>query len=429
MHRLLQRQLRRYLNTETNIPKEFQRLIQAVDAAYQQADDDRALIERSLELTSQELLGRNEQLRQRREELKKMVSERTAALENRNIQLQIAAEIARDATTSRNLDDLLTRAVNLLHERFGFYHIAIYLVDDQGENAVLVAASGEASKQMVDQQQKLGLESDNIVSYAVKRSEAGTEKNAKTATHTQLPETRSELALPLKGIERVIGAINIHSQEKDAFEEDLVSVLQILADQLAVAISNTLLLQETAQTLAELEAATSRYTKEAWQQVATRPDAPVGYRYRGIGVEPISRRQDVSDQPIPDTEQNIGEEGKKISVPIRMREQVIGTMNLSIEEKETLPEISMLAESVAERMALALENARLLEETQRRAEQERLVANVAAQMRQTLDVDTVIKNAVTEMRQALGLQDIQIQLEGNQPTDFDPNQISSLEKR
>ena len=414
MHRLLQRQLRRYLGSDEDIPDELQRLVQAVNAAYLQSDDDRALLERSLELTSQELLERNEQLRLRREELERMVNERTAELEARTIHLQTAAEVARDATTAQNLDELLNNAVRLVRERFGFYHSAIYLTDERGKYTILMAATGKVGRQMLSEEHHYLLDETSLVGQATITGEpvidlkAGTDNDH--PVKPLLPETRSELVLPLRVRGQVIGALNVHSREETAFKEDIVSVLQTLADQLAVAISNTRLLREMSQTLRELEVATGSYTQEAWQTVVERSGGSLGFRYRGVGIEPITEQIPQEGQAA-EISPPADEKTTKLTVPIRLRDQVIGLLTLRLEEAQTLPETTALAESVAERMALALENARLLEETQRRAEQESMVAKVTARMRQTLDVDTVLRSATEEMRQALGLHDVMIRLE------------------
>ncbi|MBM3144683.1 MAG: GAF domain-containing protein [Chloroflexi bacterium] len=425
MHRLLQRQLRRYLGPDEDIPRELERLVQAVDAAYTQADDDRALLERSLELTSQELLDRNEQLRLRREELERMVMERTAELEARTVHLQTAAEVARDATTAQNLDDLLDNAVRLMRERFGFYHTAIYLTDERGKYAVLMAASGKAGERMLAEEYRRILDETSLVGQAIIHGRPGIElasgDDEGRPPNPFLPETRSEAALPLRVGERVIGALNVHSREEAAFEEAIVSVLQTLADQLAVAISNTRLLREMEQTLRELEVATGGYTQAAWQKVARGFGGSLGFRYRGVGIESIEG-EDAQNERATEAAPFDGTRTTKLTVPIRLRDQVIGSLDLRLEDEGTVAETSSLAESVAERLALALENARLLGETQRRAEQERLIAEITAHMRETLDIETVLQTATKELRKSLDLAEAEIRLGGNPGEERQKNQ-------
>lgn len=409
MHRLLQRQLKRYIGS-TDLPQAWQAFINAIDAAYQQTDDDRALLERSLELTSQELLDRNEQLRQRREELEKMVQERTAELEYRTIQLQTAAEVARDATTVRNLNDLLNHTVVLVRERFGFYHTAIYLADDRNRFAVLMAATGKAGQQMLAGEFKHKLDESNLVGRVIQSGEAylnlALDDTTAGPSTPLLPETQSELILPLRVADKVIGVIDAHSRAANAFNTEIRSVLQILADQLATAISNTRQLTETKQTLRQLEIATGQYTQEAWLNVVQRNKGSIGYRYRGMGIEPLHNAVDETPSP-PVLEQP----GTQLSVPIHLRERIIGNIHLHVERDEMLPETTILAESVAERMALALESARLLEDSQRRAEQERLIARITTRMRESLEVDRVLETAMQEISRAFGDAAIEIQLD------------------
>jgi GAF domain-containing protein len=395
--------LKRYIGSPDEIPQEWQRFIRAIDAAYQQADDDRALLERSLELTSEELVDRFEQLRQRREELEVMVKERTIELEHRTIQLQAATEVAHEATSLRNLNELLDRAVTLIRERFEYYHTSIYLVDDLNENAILMAATGEPGRLMLEQNHRLALNTHGIICETINASESRIVQDISDQTPAAnahlLPETQSEMALPLRIGERVIGAISVHSSEKNAFSEHDVPMLQTLADQLAVAISNTRLLQEMQQTLQELEVATSAHTQEAWEKVIQRPDTPVGFRYRGMDIEPI--HDSIQEQP---------QDDQHITLPIRFRGQEIGAIDLNLEQ-DASPETSEIASSIAERLALALENARLLEETQHQADEERLIAEITSRLRETLSIDMVLKTAVREMRSTLGLHDVLIHLD------------------
>jgi len=412
VHRLLQRQLRRFLGSDEEISEELQRFVQAVDAAYTQADDDRALLEHSLELTSQELLERNEQLRQQKEKSEQMVSERTAELEQLVIQLQIASEVARDATTTQNLDELFTNAVELVRSRFGFYHTAIYLTDDRQKSAILMAATGKVGQKMLAEELRLTLDESSLFSQAIisgnPKIALAADKDEEHLINPMLPETRSEIALPLRVDDQINGILNIHSREESAFDSGIVPVLQTLADQLAAAISNTRLLREMVQTLRESEAATISYTQKAWQNVLQRSGSVLGFRYRGIGIEPITDGDPQGEQVPSKSFQD--DKFTKLSVPIRVREQVIGTLNLQIEEDQTLPETTALTESVAERMALALESARLFEETRQLADQERFITQITDKMQYTTTIDDLIQQTFQDLYSALSASHIVVHL-------------------
>jgi PAS domain S-box-containing protein len=217
-------------------------------------------VEIAHELASQLAVGiqqarMREQIQRHAEELEQRVAERTADLERRTMQLQVAAEVARDATTARDLDDLLNRAVNLIRARFGFYHAGIFLVDEQNEYAVLRAATGEAGHQMLESGHRLRVGEVGIVGHATGTGQPRIALDVGTdAVHFDnsfLPGTRSEMALPLRVGERVIGALDVQSTREAAFEEADVEILQVMADQLAVAIERTRLFEQTQAALEE----------------------------------------------------------------------------------------------------------------------------------------------------------------------------------
>ncbi len=197
----------------------------------------------------------HEQVQRHAEELEQRVAGRTAELERRTVQLQVAAEVARDATTARDVGELLNRAVNLIRERFGFYHAGIFLVDERGEYAVLRAATGEVGRQMLERGHKLKVGEVGIVGYAASTGQPHIAPAVDADTvhfkNPLLPETRSEMALPLKVGERVIGALDVQSVQESAFDEDEVAVLQIMADQLAVVIEKARLFERTQAALEE----------------------------------------------------------------------------------------------------------------------------------------------------------------------------------
>jgi PAS domain S-box-containing protein len=197
----------------------------------------------------------HEQVQRHAEELEQRVIERTRDLARRTTELQVAAEVARDATTAHDLNDLLNSAVALIRERFGFYHAGIFLTDGSGEYAVLRAATGEAGRQMLEHGHKLKVGEVGIVGYVTgsgkPRISLYVGADVVHFENPFLPETRSEMALPLKVGGRTIGALDVQSVHEAAFDEDNVATLQIMADQLAVAIERTQLFERAQATLEE----------------------------------------------------------------------------------------------------------------------------------------------------------------------------------
>ena len=374
------------------------------------------------------------ELEEQRGRLEELVKSRTHDLEHRSIQLQVAAEVARDATAARELDTLLNRAVNLIRDRFGFYHAGIFLVDEVGEYAILQAATGEAGQKMLEQGHRLKVGEVGIVGYVAGQGEpriaadigrASVDVGA-DAVHFEnplLPETRSEMGLPLRLGDRIVGVLDVQSRKEAAFDEGDIAVLQTMADQLAVAIENVRLLQRMQQAVRELEVAYGRHTQEAWHAVSKRPH---GYRYRRLGVEPVAEPPEEAHQAwlegrtITQTIQGSdeGDGVSAIAVPIRFRDQVIGVFNIRSANKTVSSETVSLVEEAADRLALALENARLLEETQQRAKRDRLIADITAQVRSSMDPEIILQTAVRELGTALGTDRAFVRLGiGTQPPD------------
>jgi GAF domain-containing protein/DNA-binding response OmpR family regulator len=157
-------------------------------------------------------------------------------------QLEIAAEVSRLATSTLETGTLLSRAVNLLRERFGFYHTAIYLLDDQGKYAVVREATGQPGLQMKEARHSIAVGSRTIIGQVTESgtpyAALDTSKDPFFRAYPSLPETKTQLALPLKIGDRMLGALDIHVSRTNAFSPADVSVLQSLADQIAVALDN-----------------------------------------------------------------------------------------------------------------------------------------------------------------------------------------------
>lgn len=339
---------------------------------------------------------------QERNLLERRVEERTEEIVKKTRQLEAASTVARKIAEIRDLQVLLSDVVHSIAEQFDFYHAGIFLLDDNRQSAVLQAASSEGGKKMLEIGHRLGVGQTGIVGYVTGRGRPrvalDTGTDAVFFNNPHLPLTHSEMALPLVVRGRVIGAIDIQSEKVNAFGEGDIEIMQTVADQLAIAIENTRLFTETEAIIGQLETLTALQTRDAWADYLKRR-APA-YQYTTLGVRPL-------------TESRSEESARSLRVPIELRGQEIGVINLR--RKETSPAWSNreheLAKEIAAQVALALDTSRLLEETQKSAARDQMIANVSSNIRETLDMDSILKTAAVELRKAFGLLEAEVRLD------------------
>ncbi len=351
-------------------------------------------------------------------QLRNLIATLEQRVADRTRNLQAAAEVGRATTAVLDPDQLLRQVVELVQERFDLYYVGLFLLDQEQRFAVLRAGTGEAGQQMLARGHKLALGGSSMIGQCVARNEArialDVGKEAVRFDNPVLPLTRSEMALPLRVRGQVIGAMSVQSVRAAAFDESDIVVMQTMADQVAVAIDNARLFAESQATLRAMEAIQRRYLGEAWTQY-TRSRPVSGYRQTETGLTPLDKallpevRQAVAAQQ-PLLEQEADGKTIALTAPIVLRGQPIGALGFKGAGEQWSADDLMLAEMVAEQLALAADNIRLLEETQRRAAQERLVSEVTARVRESLDVEAVLQTAAGELRQALGLEDVVVRL-------------------
>jgi len=204
--------------------------------------------------------------------------------------------------------------------------------------------------------------------------------------------TRSELALPLVIRNEVLGVLDIQSNQTQAFSPDDIDVLQILADQVAVAIENAHLLDESQAALTQLEALTNVRTREAWTQKLSGKGRVFTYTPLGLRAEKIAPTSD-----------------NHVTIPLILRGQKIGNISVARKGEATLSrsDEELIAE-VANQAGLAIDNIRLLEEATQRARQEQVVGKLAGRFSQSLDVDTLLQTAVRELAQLPDVSEVSI---------------------
>lgn len=376
-----------------------------------QSRDEIGILARTLNSMTSALRGSIQTLEQR-------VRDRTSALEaathqanRRASQFEAITQVTRAIGAIRNLRELMPLVTSVISQQFNYYHVGIFLNDESNDFAYLVAANSEGGERMLERHHRLRIGEQGIVGRVAETGETRVArvvgKDSVYFDNPDLPATKSEAALPLRSGDRIVGVLDVQSTEEDAFTPEDLDILAILADQVSLAIDNTRLLETTRRSLAESETLYRQYVRGAWDRL-TREDELAGYRYTALGAIPLRRTatgriEGESLQAAPATRM------KTVTMPIKLRGEIIGDLVVQGPEGTTWDqEQQALIQAVADRVALSAENARLFDETSRRAERERLVTEITSRIRSTNDPQEMIRTALDELRNALGASQIQV---------------------
>jgi len=283
----------------------------------------------------------------------------------------------------------------------------IFLLDEAREFVVLRAASSEGGRQMVARGYRLKVGEVGVVGYVAGKTRPriafDVGEDAIYFHNLELPLTRSEMAIPLKLQERVIGVLDVQSSEAAAFSQDDVEILQVLADQVALAVDNARLITETNRVINELNRSYTHQSLQAWSERLK--GRPAGFEYTRLGTMPAERSQMKRASQLQAPGVSEEEDGARLVVPIVVHGQVLGGITFRREKGEpvwTEEELHVVEQAIAQ-IGPALENARLLEEAQTRASREQTVNVIATQVRGAAGVQAILQNTVRELGKALGV--------------------------
>ncbi|MDX9990998.1 MAG: GAF domain-containing protein [Anaerolineales bacterium] len=339
----------------------------------------------------EEIRRANRELSQISQFLEERVSERTAQLDRKSSQLEAAVLVARSAAENTNIKVLLNNVAEQISSRFGFYHTGIFLSDASRKKVYLAAASSEGGQRMLERGHSLDIGRQGVVGYAAYEKRARVAQDIEHEnlylSNVDLPATRSEVALPLLINNQVIGVLDIQSSEQSPFTTDDLFILQAMADQVALALQNARLLEESQAALAQLQVITSKTVQDAWHGYLG--NRVKGYVYSAGDVAAL----DESYNPGNETEK------RKMQIKIGLRGQTIGTISLARASNETdwTEKEQEFTEKIASQIALAIENARLLEDSQNRASREQTLNELTTRLSRSLDLENLLQNAVLEL--------------------------------
>jgi len=360
--------------------------------------------------------------------LEQRVKERTSELgranqevSHRAAQLAAIAKVTQSISSIHDLEAMLPQITQTISEEFGFYHVGIFLLDEARQFAVLQAANSPGGQTMLQRGHHLRVGEQGIVGYvaasAVPRIALDTGADAVFFNNPDLPTTRSEMALPLLLNEQTVGVLDVQSEEPSAFTQEDIEVLSTLAGQVSIAIQNARLYDEINRSLREARALYAQYVRSALSQ--TVEQGPIGYQFSGTGLTALKTPaknpeiRSVLTQGSKVVEPAGRDTGKAVlTIPIQLRGEVIGFLDIRSQHKADWQQDEIdIAEAIAERVALAVENAALLEDSQRRASKERIIGEVTTKISQSINLRNVLQTAVEELGHIIPGSDVIIQFE------------------
>lgn len=315
--------------------------------------------------------------------------------------LQTAAEISSAVGAILDPGRLITQVTHSIQTRFAYYYVGLFLVDETGDWAILRAATGEAGEKLLARGFRISV-NEGAVGFAITNNQARVvtqvEQDVLRLRIPELPLTKSEVAIPLQARDRILGAILVQSDQPNAFDRTSVLVLQMLADQVAVALDNARLFAQRQAEFEDIQRSYQQLTQSAWDTLI-HSRGSVGYRVDEEGLS-MTTRLDLDPNQLPE---GISEDGYTLTLPVRVRGQVLGYMQAArpISVPAWTEEDLTLVESLMDQLGIALDNARLYSATQRSVDRERILSTITGRVRSSTSVDAILQTAVRQLAEAL----------------------------
>lgn len=366
-----------------------------------------------------EIGGLARELASTREKFSLLMADFENRMQARNRDFIATQEITRFAASQINLESLMGRVVNLVTASFpSLYHAQIFLIDNDREYALLRASTGEAGQLLLRRGHRLAVGSQSVIGQVTEIGEPVIARDtAASPVHRRnefLPDTRAELAIPLKIGGDIIGALDVQSREPGVFTPDLVAALQTMADQVSITIQNARLYEDATRRTAEVDESNKRATLDAWQSFLR--DQRSQRLTQSAGLKDVDEgqfaplRQQALESGQPALGQPTERDTLPVAVPIVLRGQTLGTVEWELPAQGFGEDRLSLAQELAARLAISLENARLFQQSRRAVERERLVNAISASITAQTNVDQILQTAVREVGQALRAPRVAIRL-------------------
>jgi len=350
--------------------------------------------------------------------LEKRVTERTQSLEQRSAYLETSAEVSRTLSSILDKNELIWQSVNLIRERFELYYVGLFLVDDNNEWAVLQAGTGEAGQTMLAANHRLKLGEGMIgwcVANAQSRIALDIGEDAVQFENPTLPETRSEGALPLRSRGRVLGALTVQSNQPGAFDHDIINTLQTMADQIAITLDNADLFARFEAARDAERRAYGELRAQDWRELTQRRSIPKIVITPEGNLKTLEAPKSYELLQAGQSGLVVEDDRRTLTLPITSYGHVLGGIKIrkpANSDDWTSDQLD-LARTLSDQLSVALENARLLESSQRQAALEQAIGEISTKIGASTKVEAILRSTVKEIGEQLDDTEVILELESD----------------
>ena len=352
------------------------------------------------------------------------LEQRTITLEKSNLTLQTFADISRLISQAKTENELMENTVHVLSAKTNSKHVAIYLLDKVEESAILRSTNSQEGKKRLSEGYQLNVNRSDFA-FVLRGAELlhyfVADSNYYIDRPELLPDMKVNQCFPMVSGNHLVGLVNLQNTATDMEILDQ-QTMQTIADHIALSIENIQLLDQLHTRVQEVDTLAGQTISSAWMELSG--GESIGYLYDRLQILQASEsipeeiiKNLMAGKPVSYMTSDVPARARLLA-PIILRENVIGIIGYEDNDlhHEWQEDEKALLETVASRVSLSLENTRLVAEAQLRANRESIISQVTSRMRETLDIDTILKTAVQEIRQSLDLREAEIRLQTLEPT-------------
>lgn len=354
--------------------------------------------------------------------MEQRVAERTAQIEEQNRRLETISTFARSLSPLNVKKDVLNQAASYINEKLGYENLVIWLADEDSDMYIAEKHTGDMGKSLADQMRRIPVNQPASISEVMASSGPrllrNSSEDARYFKGQALAQIPAVLVVPFHTDEHTQGAVMLLLDKDASFFAKDFELFSAIADRTGVYLQKARLTEMLAANLEEAKASSRHLTQQSWRSYLKARSRSYSLKYSHGQIHPGASQTAEAAEALKAGKLVIetlapedgGQPVTSVAVPILLRGEPLGVINLRFAAQSVPEDLVALIEAVTKRLALSLENARLMEEMKQRAEREHAVSNIASKVRASSDIDGILKSAAQEIGRSLGVSEVLVQL-------------------